>query len=79
MKEGALPGWIALVTGDFFADPQNVIRARNAGCIGLFSGVESFNADQIKSYNKRQNLLPQMEVIKDLLRGRRHISIRPDF
>jgi hopanoid C-2 methylase len=65
VKEGALPGWIALVTGDFFADSQNVIRARNAGCIGLFSGVESFNADQIKSYNKRQNLLPQMEVIKD--------------
>jgi len=64
VKEGALPGWIALVTGDFFADPQNVIRARQAGCIGLFSGVESFNADQIKAYNKRQNLLPQIEVIK---------------
>jgi hopanoid C-2 methylase len=65
VKEGALPGWIALVTGDFFADSQNVVRARNAGCIGLFSGVESFNADQIKSYNKRQNLLPQLETIKD--------------
>jgi hopanoid C-2 methylase len=64
VKEGALPGWIALVTGDFFADSQNVVRAHNAGCIGLFSGVESFNADQIKSYNKRQNLLPQIEVIK---------------
>lgn len=64
VREGVLPGWIALVTGDFFADPQNVDRAREAGCIGLFSGVESFNADQIKSYNKRQNLLPQIKVIK---------------
>ena len=27
VKEGALPGWIALVTGDFFADPQNVISS----------------------------------------------------
>src|SRR5262249_2687460 len=59
-----LPGWIALVTGDFFSDPQNVVRASEAGCIGLFSGVESFDADQIKAYNKRQNLLPQIEMIK---------------
>jgi hypothetical protein len=63
-KEGVFPGWIALVTGDFFANFENVIRARKSGCIGLFSGVESFNTDQIKAYNKRQNLLPQIEVIK---------------
>jgi len=67
VKEGVLPGWIALVTGDFFSDQQNVIRARQAGCIGLFSGVESFDADQIKAYNKRQSLLPQIEVIKACL------------
>jgi hopanoid C-2 methylase len=67
VKEGVLPGWIALVTGDFFSDLQNVIRAQQAGCIGLFSGVESFDADQIKTYNKRQNLLPQIEVIKACL------------
>ena len=64
VKEGVLPGWIALVTGDFFANPENVTRAKQAGCLGLFSGVESFNTDQIKAYNKRQNLLPQIEVIK---------------
>ena len=65
VKEGALPGWIALVTADFFADPQNVVRAQEAGCLGLFSGVESFDADQIRLYNKRQNLLPQIETIKN--------------
>ena len=68
VKEGVRPGWIALVTGDFFSDPQNVTRARQAGCLGLFSGVESFDVDQIKAYNKRQNtLLPQIEVIKACL------------
>ena len=64
VRRRVLPGWIALVTGDFFSDPQNVVWAREAGCIGLFSGIESFNADQIKAYNKRQNLLPQIEMIK---------------
>ena len=64
VRKRVLPGWIALVTGDFFSDPQNVVRASEAGCIGLFSGVESFDADQIKAYNKRQNLLPQIEMIK---------------
>ncbi len=63
-QERVLPGWIALVTADFFAEPQNLTRARRAGCIGLFSGIESFDADQIKSYNKKQNLLPQLEMIK---------------
>ena len=42
VKENLLPGWIALVTCDFFSDPQNVVRARQSGCIGLFSGIESF-------------------------------------
>ena len=64
VKERVLPGWIALVTADFFADYQNLARARRAGCIGLFSGIESFDAGQIRSYNKKQNLLPQIEMIK---------------
>ncbi|EIM30831.1 Fe-S oxidoreductase [Microvirga lotononidis] len=68
VKRRILPGWLALVTSDFFSDPMNLTRAREAGCLGLFCGVESFNADQIKAYNKRQNLvLPQLEVIRACL------------
>ncbi len=68
VRRRVLPGWLALVTSDFFADPENLTRAREAGCLGLFCGVESFNADQIKGYNKRQNLiLPQIDMIKACL------------
>jgi len=68
VKEGVVPGWIALVTGDFFCDSENLVRAQQAACMGLFTGVESFDADQIKAYNKRQNtLLPQIEMIKACL------------
>jgi radical SAM superfamily enzyme YgiQ (UPF0313 family) len=67
-KEGLVPGWIALVTSDFFSDSENLSRAHEAGCIGLFTGVESFDSDQIKLYNKRQNiLLPQIGMIKACL------------
>ncbi len=67
-KEGLVPGWIALVTSDFFCDSENLARAHKAGCLGLFTGVESFDAEQIKLYNKRQNtLLPQIKMIKACL------------
>lgn len=62
--EGLLRGWAALVTADFFNDAGNLELARETGCIGVFSGVESFNDTQIAAYRKKQNLiLPQEEVI----------------
>jgi radical SAM superfamily enzyme YgiQ (UPF0313 family) len=67
-RDGSIPGWLALVTSDFFADSRNVERARRAGCLGLFCGIESFSPTQIKSYDKRQNLiLPQHEMIRSCL------------
>ncbi|KAB0268345.1 B12-binding domain-containing radical SAM protein [Microvirga brassicacearum] len=67
-REGVVPGWIALVTSDFFADPDNLVRARKAGCLGLFSGVESLSDEQIKVYNKKQNLIqPQIRMIESCL------------
>jgi hopanoid C-2 methylase len=67
-KEGIMPGWIALVTSDFFAHPGNVTRVKRAGCLGLFCGVESFSPAQIESYNKKQNLLTgQVEMIRTCL------------
>lgn len=67
-REGKLKAWSALVTSDFFKDPNHVRLAKESGCIGLFSGVESFSRDQIAAYKKKQNLiLPQEEVIMSAL------------
>ena len=67
-EEGVLPGWLALVTSDFFSDVRNLASVREAGCLGLFCGVESFDPALNKTYNKRQNLLqPQVEMIKTCL------------
>lgn len=67
-REGVLPGWVALVTSDFFAHQGHLDRARRAGCLGLFCGVESFSPTQLAAYNKRQNLVaPQVELIRSCL------------
>ncbi|MCP5227771.1 radical SAM protein [Accumulibacter sp.] len=61
-------GWAALVTADFFTNPDNLALARESGCIGFFSGVESFSHAQIQSYAKKQNLvLPQERTIRSCL------------
>lgn len=61
-------GWAALVTADFFTNADNLVQARESGCIGFFSGVESFSRVQITAFNKKQNLLqPQEETIRSCL------------
>lgn len=67
-KDDKIRGWCALVTGDFFRRPENLTLAREAGCEGLFSGVESFDEQTLRAYNKRQNtLLPQVQQIRGCL------------
>ncbi|MHA1528096.1 MAG: B12-binding domain-containing radical SAM protein, partial [Alphaproteobacteria bacterium] len=67
-RRGVIDGWSALVTGDFFARDANIEAAARAGCVGLFSGVESFNQTQLSTYNKRQNkAVPQVEMIRNCL------------
>jgi hypothetical protein len=67
-KKGAFHGWAALVTNDFFAHPDNLRLAREAGCASLFTGVESFDTNVLRGFNKLQNLrLPQVEMIRDCL------------
>ncbi|MGH7855671.1 MAG: B12-binding domain-containing radical SAM protein [Candidatus Binatia bacterium] len=67
-EAGKLSGWAALVTNDFFLNPENLRLARDAGCIGLFSGVESFDAQWLRSVHKRQNTsLPQIKLISGCL------------
>lgn len=61
-------GWAALVTNDFFFDPRNLQLAREAGCVALFSGVESFDTTWLRRSGKRQNTRrPQEEIIRATL------------
>lgn len=67
-RKRQIKGWAALVTGDFFRKTENLELVREAGCQGLFSGIESFDAETLLSYNKRQNtLVPQVEMIRNCL------------
>jgi len=65
---GRIRGWSALVTGDFFHRSENLALAREAGCEGLFSGIESFDRRTLLAHNKRQNtVLPQIQQIRGCL------------
>ncbi|MGA8703597.1 MAG: radical SAM protein [Candidatus Sulfotelmatobacter sp.] len=67
-KDQRFGGWGALVTNDFFYDDANLKTAREAGCVALFTGVESFDDAWLGSMNKGQNSrLPQVEMISKCL------------
>ena len=69
-RDRRFKGWIALVTNDFFARPENLDLVRESGCVGLFSGVESLNRDQLRRYRKTQNLAtPQLDAIRACLQS----------
>lgn len=66
--EGWYRGWTALVTSDFFADPDNVPLVLEAGCAALFTGVESFDVEWTARQNKRQNAVTsQVGAIRAVL------------
>ncbi len=70
-QAGQFLGWAALVTGDFFAKPENLALVKDAGCIGLFSGVESFSTEWTSFVDKRQNLgHSPVEMIRGVLEAR---------
>lgn len=65
MKEaGYFNVWGALVTNDFFRREENMLLAKQAGCELLFSGLESFDNDWLRTFNKLQNTsAPQVEMV----------------
>jgi hypothetical protein len=68
VARGDIDGWSCLVTGDFFARPDNLRLVRAAGCKVLFSGVESFSQEVLTAYNKRHNtIVPQVEMVRGCL------------
>jgi hypothetical protein len=63
-REGYFEQWGALVTNDFFLRNENLQLARESGCTALFSGVESFDSNWLRSANKNQNThAPQTKMI----------------
>lgn len=68
VASGLFDGWTALVTNDFFFKRENVELARDAGCTGLFSGVESFDEGWNNRHNKHHNTVrSQVEIIRECL------------
>ncbi|HEX8070720.1 MAG TPA: radical SAM protein [Pyrinomonadaceae bacterium] len=66
--DGYLKEWSAILTNDFFARADNLARVRAAGCLLLFSGVESFDPAWLRQVNKRQNVVhPTVEMIRRCL------------
>lgn len=64
-KDGYIQRWSALVTNDFFFDDQNLALVKKAGCIALFSGLESFDFEWLQSVNKLQNThIEQIEMVR---------------
>jgi radical SAM superfamily enzyme YgiQ (UPF0313 family) len=60
--------WAALVTNDFFNKQENLTLAKESGCELLFSGVESFDSNWLRTFNKLQNTsTPQVELISRCL------------
>jgi hopanoid C-2 methylase len=67
-RAGYFRHWGALVTNDFFLQPENLALARESGCTALFSGVESFDPAWLRKMNKLQNArAPQIDTIRACL------------
>ncbi len=63
-RAGQFQRWAALVTNDFFLRDDNLRLVRNAGCQILFSGLESFDNNWLRNFNKMQNTTaPQVDMI----------------
>lgn len=66
-KDGFFSDWGALVTSDFFFKDENLELVRDAGCFGLFTGVEAFDTQWLKK-NKIQNIrFSQVDLIRKCL------------
>lgn len=65
-RRGAYRGWGALVTGDFFKNPDNLAFVAANGCKALFSGVESLDPGVLKSFNKRHSLVSDPSTLARL-------------
>lgn len=67
-QQGQFQNWGALVTNDFYLRHDNLRLVKEAGCEILFSGLESFDNNWLRNFNKLQNTrAPQVEMISKSL------------
>jgi radical SAM superfamily enzyme YgiQ (UPF0313 family) len=69
---GRMGVWSAICTNTFLWDDANLKLAREAGCVSLFVGVESFDTSWLRKVNKTQNdhrRLSQTDLIARCLRA----------
>jgi len=59
-------GWAALVTQNVLHDRSLVRHLAASKCIGLFAGVESFDIELLRRYNKTQNLSRRYNIVDDI-------------
>lgn len=62
-RKGQFRGWGALVTGDFFKQPENVELMAMNGCKAVFSGVESLDPAVLKTFNKKQSIMSDPQAL----------------
>src|ERR1700730_1696606 len=59
-------GWVALVTQNVLHDRELIRHLAASKCLGLFIGLESFDADLLRRYRKTQNLSRRFNIIDDI-------------
>ena len=59
-------GWSALVTQNILHDRELVRTLARLKCNVLFAGLESFDLDVLRRFNKTQNMSPRHNVIDDV-------------
>jgi hypothetical protein len=59
-------GWSALVTQNILHDRELIKTLARLKCMVLFAGLESFDAETLRRFNKTHNLNPRYRVIDDV-------------
>src|SRR5579871_3565005 len=59
-------GWVALMTQNVLHDRELIRHLAASKCLGLFVGLESFDADLLRRYKKTQNLSKRYSVVDDI-------------
>jgi pyruvate-formate lyase-activating enzyme len=59
-------GWAALVTQNVLGDRKLIDHLAASKCMTLFAGIESFDENMLRAYNKKQNLGRKRNVLDDI-------------
>jgi hypothetical protein len=59
-------GWAALVTQNILSDRKLIKHLASTKCMALFVGLESFDHELLRRYNKTQNLSRRQNIIDDI-------------